>query len=191
MSIDYDELDDSYLIDEKIVSGYFENEESIEPLDSRDCFSNYEIEDHLDVYFRLFGSNDIDIIYLYYLSGKKQHEIKELLNKTQPAISYDVSRIKLQIDFVTHVVEKMDDFIIFIVDEENGLNIKERELLLIFFYSTSIVKTAKILGQNQITCRTRIRKAIEKLNKLGHKDMYNFFCYILDNLNKIKNVPIK
>lgn len=172
--------------EEKVVHGFFQNEELIQEGYSRQDYSNLQIQDHLDLYFRLFGKSDLDIIYLYFLSNKKQHEIKSILDKTQPAVSYDVNRIKNQMQFVIKMIQKQDDFVLFIINENNGLTLKERELLLVFFYSTSLVKTSKILGQNQITCRTRIRKAIEKLKEIGETDMYLFFCYILENLNVIK-----
>lgn len=187
-------MNDEFYIDREeqhIVNGFLENEADIETGYSYDSYDNCQIEDHLNVYFRLFSKSDLDIIYLYYLSNKKQHEIKDMLEKTQPAISYDVTRIKQQIEFVVRIVAKIDDFVMFIVDEKNGLTLKERELLLVFFYSTSIVKTSIILKQNQITCRTRIRKAIQRLKQLGYTEMFDFFCYILDNLNKIKKAPIR
>lgn len=171
---------------QKVVSGYLQQQMQIQQGFSRQNYYNYEIQDHLDVYFRLFGKNDLDIIYLYFLSNKKQNDITEILQKTQPAISYDVTRIKQQIQFVIRIVQKQDQFIIFITDEQLKLNLSERQLLLVFFYSTSIVKTSKILNQNQITCRTRIRKAIQKLSYYGYNQMYEFFCYVLQNLNKIK-----
>ena len=183
-SYEAEEIDE--LFREGVVHGYLENEDEFEEGYSRDNYSNYEIGNHLDIYFRFFGLKDMDIIYLYFLSGKKQHELMEILQKTQPAISYDVNRIREQIEYVMTIVNKLDDFILFIVDEENKLTIAERELLLVFFYSTSIVKTSKILNQHHITCRTRINNAIEKINTMGNAEMYNFFKYILVNLNSIK-----
>lgn len=171
---------------EKIVNGYLQEQIQIQQGYSRQDYYNYQIQDHLDVYFRLFGKNDLDIIYLYFLSNKKQNDIVQILQKTQPAISYDVSRIKQQLQFVIRIVQKQDEFIMFITDEQLKLTLSQRQLLLVFFYSTSIVKTSKILKQNQITCRTRIRKAIQKLSFYEYNDMYEFFCYVLQNLNKIK-----
>ena len=110
----------------------------------------------------------------------------KILDKTQPAISYDVTRIKRQIEYVMRVVEFVDDFIVFIVDENVKLNTHERELLTVFFYSTSIIKTSKILNQNHITCRTHINNTINKLKELGYMEQYEFFAYLLENLNKVK-----
>ena len=186
-------LQEYYLQSEdcRIVHGYLANQIQIQQGNTRQDYSNLQIEDHLDVYFRMFSKYDLDIIYLYFLTQKRQGQIKQIFNKTQPAISYDVNRICYQVDFVIRMVQKQDEFILFITDEQNGLKLMQRQLLLVFFYSTSIAKTAQILGHNQITCRTRIRKVIKKLNQLGYIQLYKFFEYILNNLNKVKKTPMK
>lgn len=170
----------------KIVHGFLENESEWEYQSDRSSFSNYELCEHLDSHFRLFGKKDMDIILLYFLSKKRQDELMQILEKTQPAISYDVSRIRKQIEYVMRVVEFIDEFIVFIVDENIELNTHEKELLTVFFYSTSIIKTSKILNQNHITCRTHINNTINKLKDLGYIEQYEFFSYMLNNLNKIK-----
>lgn len=185
---DYEEIEEfSDIPSGKIVHGFLENEEEWDTgYGDRSAYSNYELCEHLDMHFRFFGKKDMDIIYLYFLSKKRQDEIMLLLEKTQPAISYDVTRIKKQIEFVMKIVSFIDDFILFIVDEKTKLTVHEKELLLVFFYSTSIIKTSKILNQNHITCRTHINNTVDKLKELGYIEQYDFFSYILNNLNKIK-----
>lgn len=169
-----------------IVNGFYVDEEPVEIGYDRSYYDNHEIEDHLDIYFRLFGLKDMDIIYLYFLSNKRQHDIKDIVCKTQPAVSYDVNRIRDQMDFVVKVITFMDDFIGFIIDPDNGLELSDRELLLVFFYSTSIVKTSQILGFGQISCRVKILRAIERVKELGYDDIYDILTYIANNLNRIK-----
>jgi len=173
-------------LDASIVAGYYEEEEEIEEYSDRACYDNHEIDDHLDIYFRLFGLKDMDMIYLYFLSEKRQQDIKNITQKTQPAVSYDVSRIKKQMDFVINIISSFDEFIAFIIRPDNGLKKIERELLLVFFYSTSIVKTSKILGFGQISCRVKILRAIKRVKELGHERMYELLDYIAKNLNQIK-----
>lgn len=188
MDYDNDIYEDEfeYIPKEKVVNGFLENEIEIEYQTDTTAYSNYELCEHLDSHFRFFGGKDMDIILLYFLSHKRQDEIMKILDKTQPAISYDVTRIKRQIEYVMRVVEFVDDFIAFIVDENVKLNTHERELLTVFFYSTSIIKTSKILNQNHITCRTHINNTINKLKELGYMEQYEFFAYLLENLNKVK-----
>lgn len=170
----------------KVVNGFIENEYEPEQGCDRADFTNYEVSEHLDCYFRFFGAKDMDIIYLYFLSKKRQDELMDILDKTQPAISYDVTRIKNQMDFVTRLIAFLDEFIMFVVDEKTNLTTHEREVLTAFMFSTSIVKTAKILGLNHITCRTHLLNTIDKLNYNGYKREYEFFNYIYNNLNRVK-----
>jgi len=168
-----------------IVSGFLEDEVEIDELCDSDSFSNYEICEHLESYFHFFGNKDMDIIFLCFLSKKKQNDVVQILEKTQPAISYDVTRIKQQMDFVIKVVSFADDFILFISDE-NGLTLDEKEELTVFFFSTSFVKTARVLNKNSITCRLHIINTVNKLKNLGYIEQYDFFTFILNNLNKVK-----
>ena len=185
-AFDESELDGEYHPDERYVAGYSVNEMEIEEKVNRDSYTNWEVNEYLGNYFRFFGQKDMDIIYLYFLSGKKQEDMVRILGKSQPAISYDVTRIKEQIDFVIKLMSSIDDFIMFIVDDDNKLNTYDREMLTLFFYSTSIVKTSRLMGINNITCRSHLNTVVNRLLSNGHVDMYNLFKYIMSNLNNIK-----
>ena len=185
-AFDESELDGEYHPDERYVAGYSANEMEIAEKVNRDSYTNWEVNEYLGNYFRFFGQKDMDIIYLYFLSGKKQEDMVKILGKSQPAISYDVTRIKEQIDFVIRLVSSIDDFIMFIVDDDNKLNTYDREMLTLFFYSTSIVKTSRLMGINNITCRSHLNTVVNRLLTNGHVDMYNLFRYIMSNLNNIK-----
>ena len=71
-------------------------------------------------------------------------------------------------------------------DDDNRLNTYDREMLTLFFYSTSIVKTSRLMGINNITCRSHLNTVVNRLLSNGHVDMYNLFRYIMSNLNNIK-----
>ncbi len=185
-TFDESELDGDYHPEEHYVAGYSVNETEIAEKASRDSYTNWEVNEYLGNYFRFFGQKDMDIIYLYFLSGKKQEDLVKILGKSQPAISYDVTRIKEQIDFVIKLVSSIDDFIMFIVDDDNKLNTYDREMLTLFFYSTSIVKTSRLMGINNITCRSHLNTVVNRLLANGYVDMYNLFKYIMSNLNNIK-----
>lgn len=172
--------------DAPIVCGFYVDEPQLEVINDRIHYDNHEIDDHLDIYFHFFGMNDMDIVYLFFLSEKRQHDIKEIMGKTQPAISYDVTRIKKQLDFVINIIAYVDDFIAFIIDEKNGLTLFERELLLVFFFCTSIVKTSVVMGFGQISCRIKILRAIDRVKELGYDYIYEILRYVAENLNNIK-----
>lgn len=181
----YNIQQDDYM-ETKCVNGFLENEIQIQQGNDRQCYTNSEINECLSNYFRFFGNKDMDLIYLYFLSNKKQEQIMKILNKSQPAVSYDVTRIKKQLNFIVQFVSCIDDFILFITDPENKMKTFDKEMLTIFLYSTSIIKTSKLLGINNITCRSHLNTIIKKLLVNGHKDIYNLFKYVLSNLNNIK-----
>lgn len=183
---DEEEYGENYRPPERYVAGYSVNEVEVSELNCRDDYTNWEVNEYLGNYFRFFGSKDMDIIYLYFLSGKKQEDLMRILGKSQPAVSYDVTRIKEQLDFVIKIVSSIDDFIMFIVDEGNGLNVYDREMLTLFFYTTSIVKTSRLMKINNITCRSHLNTVVNRLLATGHVEMYNLFKYIMSNLNNIK-----
>lgn len=173
-------------IKEKCVTGIFENEIELQQSYDRENYSNWQINEYLDSYFRFFGKKDMDIIYLYFISRKKQEQIVQILEKTQPAVSYNVTKIKEQINFVTKLMLSLDDFIMFIVDPDNKMKTYDKQMLVLFFYTTSISKTACLLGINNITCRSHLYTIVNRLLSQGYNDMYNIFKYILQNLNNIK-----
>ena len=123
---------------------------------------------------------------MYFIANKRQNDLSVLLNKTQPAISYDVNRLKKQIEFVMYVVSIFDYVVDFLKDEKNGLTTYEVDLLLAFFFSTSFIKTSRIMGAQQVTIRCQVNKTIDKLKSLGHEEIYQIFNKINNNLNKVK-----
>ncbi|MBR4316790.1 MAG: hypothetical protein IKP65_07520 [Alphaproteobacteria bacterium] len=110
----------------------------------------------------------------------------QILNKSQPAVSYDVTRIKKQLNFIIKFISCIDDFIVFITDPENKMKTFDKEMLTIFLYSTSIIKTSRLLGINNITCRSHLNTIVKKLLSTGDENIYNLFKYVLSNLNNIK-----
>lgn len=170
----------------KYVAGYLENEIQIITANDRDSYTNWEVNEYLDSYFRFFGQKDMDTVYLYFISKKKQEEIMTILGKSQPAVSYDVSKIREQIDFIVKIISSVDDFIMFITDPENKMKTSDKEMLTLFFYTTSIAKTARLMGINNISCRSHLNTIVNKLLSRGYNDMYNLFKYIMNNLNYVK-----
>ena len=149
-------------------------------------YTNFEIQDHLDDYFRFFGSADMDIIYMYFISNKKQNELSNFFNKTQPAISYDVTRLKKQVEFVMYIVSVFDCVVDFLSRKDTGLSTYEIDLLTIFFFTTSFIKTSKVINSQQVTVRCQINRTIEKIKENGYPEIYKIFQKINCNLNKVK-----
>jgi len=145
-----------------------------------------EIANHLDEIFRFLGKEDSDIVYLFFLSKKRQVDICRLMNKTQPAISYDIKRVKKHIDFVFYLVSVIDEYMEFLEKNEHGLKEEQINILTLLFFSTSFTKTSEILNCHQITCRNRFNKTIEELREKNFENIVQIFEVILNNLNMIK-----
>lgn len=178
--------DEEFYPKQKYVAGYLENQIELQQGCDRQDYTNWQVNQYLDAYFRFFGKKDMDIVYLYFISRKKQEQIMQILGKTQPAVSYDVTKIKEQINFVIKLIASLDDFIMFIVDPDNKMKTMDKQMLVLFFYTTSIAKTARLMGINNITCRSHLYTIVNRLLSQGHIDMYNLFKYIMGNLNSVK-----
>lgn len=152
--------------------------------DVKGCFDLTEQSNHISDFLRFINYVDCDIVYFSFLSGKKQCDIGKILGKTQPAISYDINRIKKQIDFVYFFYSTVDEFVAFL-QSDNGLTAEECDLLLVLFYCSSIAKTSKVIGYHQITCRNRLAKIFSILRK-DHPNIHSMIKYSLAKFNKIK-----
>ena len=146
-----------------------------------------EAKNHLGDVFRFLGNEDSDIVYLSFLLKKRQNDVCRILGKTQPAISYDLGRIKKQIDFVVYLLSVVDEFVYFIENEEHELTVEQVNILVLIFFSTSFSKTAKILGYHQITCRNKFSKVMIVLEEKGYTEIKEIFTFIMKNLNRVKN----
>ena len=95
-----------------------------------------EAKNHLGDVFRFFGNEDSDIACLSLLLEKKQNDVCRILEKTQPAISYDLGRIKKQKDFVLYLLSVVDDFLYFIEKGEHGLTTAQVDILVLMFFGS-------------------------------------------------------
>lgn len=150
-----------------------------------------EAVDHLSDVFRFLGNEDSDIVYLYFLSRKRQVDICRLMKRTQPAISYDIKRVKRHVDFVMYLLSVIDEFTEFLEKESDNFKKEQINILVLLFFSTSFTKTSVILNCHQITCRNRFDKTLEEVKEKGYDNIANIFETILDNLNMVKKTVYK
>ncbi len=183
---DYGEEEDFSFLGRNDIVGFYQNEEHSEVGFSTDSWSIDEIEICLKDYFRFFSKEEKDFIYLNFLLGKSQVELAEFFGKTQPALCNDSNRIKREIKIAKKLKNLSQKVLDFLLQEKTGLNHFTRDILLVFFYSMSVTKVAKIMGLNSMLCRARIKSAVKSLKELGYDEIYDYFQYILENLNKIK-----
>lgn len=147
-------------------------------------YSTVELCDHLDVFLNFFGKEDRDIVYMFFVLKKKQNDIADILNKTQPQISYDTNRIKNQVDYVVFLISVVDRFLMYI-EESNELNEEDRNILLTMFFSSSYTQSSKILDINKITLRNKFLKILDRI-KNEDEEIWKILDRVSKNLNKIK-----
>lgn len=185
---DYSDDDERYVhsLCSKTVAGYYKDEEELDFGYSLSGWEIDDIEETLKDYLKFFSKEERDFIYLNIILGKSQVELAEFFGKTQPALCNDSNRIKKEIKIIMNLKDQSQKVLQFLIKDGTGLNYFTREILLVFYNSMSVTKTARIMGLNSMLCRARIEEAIEKLKELGWDEIYSYFQYILENLNKIK-----
>ena len=179
----YVDIDLNRISDDMIV-------ETDDFVDVTEFFSLEEQRDAIKDILRFLNYKDKDIIYLSFLSKKRQVDIAEILLRTQPAVCYNIKRIKMQIEFVHFFLSKIDYLLSFLKDPNNGLTAHECDILLVLFYCSSVTKASSVIGFHQITCRNRLTKIFNKLEK-SHPEIIDLFDFIMLKFNKIKRVSFK
>lgn len=186
---EYDNDDDNYiksLFENNNIVGFYKDEEHPDQGYSTYGYEPDEIEEYLRDYLKFYSKEEKDFILLNFVMGKSQVELMEIFRKTQPALCNDSNRIKKEIKVIMNIKDFSEEILKFLLSNDNNLNYFSRDILTVFFYSMSATKTSKILGINPMLCRARIEKSIEELKNTGNIKIYNYFQYILENLNKIK-----
>lgn len=174
------------LFKDYIEAGYYVAEPIVEAIPDASDYAKEEIAEMLEPYFRFFSKEDLDLIYLNFMGKKTQVDLRVFFDKSQPAICTNAYRIRETAEVVARLGGALDEFCEFLADPDLRLDYRDRNILTVFFYSTSITKTAQLLGITPMLCRARVEKAVERLKGLGHDSIYSYFQYILENLNKVK-----
>ena len=149
------------------------------------CYSQFEIANHLETIMHFLGSKDRDIVYMFFVLKKRQNDIAEILKKTQAAVSYDTNRIKEQIEFIIYLVSVVDEFLMFLEDNRGKFSSEDCDILTLMFFTSSYTQSAKILNVNKISLRNKFFKILERLD-LKYEKMHEVFLAVSKNLNKIK-----
>jgi len=142
----------------------------------------------LDHILRFLNSKDRDILYLIFVSRKKQNNVQYILNRSQPSLCYDVRRIKKRLEFIYYLHSVFDIFIDFVEERSSLYDPIFIEILVLMFYTSSFTLTAKILRMSQLHVRYRFDKAMNQMEELGHWDIFEIFYAIRSNLNIIRRV---
>jgi len=138
--------------------------------------------------FSFLNEKDRDILYLIFVSGKKQQDVQRILSRSQPSLCYDIKRIRKRLRFIFYLHSVFDIFLQFIVQYEEYFTPHELEVLTLMFYTSSFTMTASILDITQVKVRYSFDKCLRKMEEFEMWEVYEMFVVIRSNLNLIKRV---
>lgn len=149
------------------------------------CIPKEQLSEYKNI-FKYLNDKDLDIIYLIFVSKKKQSEVQYLLNRTQPSLSYDIRRIKDRLQYICYMNRKTDEFVYFLRKNGEKYTSEEIDILVSMFFTTSLTHASNILNCRQSKVRYLFERIIKKLKSNKDWEMYEIFYYIKNNLNIIK-----
>lgn len=137
--------------------------------------------------FSFLNPKDRDILYLIFLSKKKQKEVQEIMQRGQPSLCYDIKQIRRRLKCISYLHSVFDPFINFVTeDSQKYFSEQERAIITLMFYSTSYIISAEMLKISQVKISTVFDKCIAKMKKEKLWEMYEICYLIRDNLNIVK-----
>ena len=141
------------------------------------------------------NAKDRDILYLVFVSGKKQKDVQSVLGRSQPSLCYDIKRIRKRLKFVFYLNSVFDIFIDFIASDPPGFEVFEMEVLTLMFYTSSFTMVAQLLSGptpkeeiTQVKVRYAFDKCLRKLEEAELWEVYELFMVVRDNLNLVRRV---
>jgi len=151
--------------------------------------------------FAFLNDKDLDILYLIFVSQKKQKDVQRILNRTQPSLAYDIKRIRRRLRFITYLHSVFDIFLDFMRRERDAENFTSEELgiLTLMFYTSSFTLTARVLNTSQVRVRHSYTKCLRRMEQMasevtskkeirGWWAVYEIFQIIRSNLNIVRRV---
>ena len=149
--------------------------------------------DHVHLYWQLFkflNGKDRDVLYLFFIAGKKQKDVMAILNRSQPGLCYDIRVIRRRLKFIFYMNCIYDIYADFLDSEQrnNVFEENEIEVLTAMFHTTSYTLASKITGKSQMTVRSLFSRCLLKMRKNKLWEIYEIFSAIRENLNVLKRV---
>jgi DNA-directed RNA polymerase specialized sigma subunit len=138
--------------------------------------------------FDFLNDKDRDILYLIFVSRKKQKDVQRILNRSQPSLCYDIQRIRRRLKFIFYLNSVLDIYLNFVSTQQEQFTLEELDILTMMFYSSSFTMTANMLGISQVKVRYTFNKCLKRMEVLGLWEEYEIFVIIRDNLNIIRRV---
>lgn len=140
------------------------------------------------------NAKDRDILYLVFVSGKKQKDVQEILGRSQPSLCYDIKRIRKRLKFIFYLNSVFDIFMEFVADPPDGFEPFEVEVLLLMFYTSSFTMTSDVLSDvcgekvSQVKVRYSFDRCLRRMEEQELWEMYEVFMVVRSNLNLVRRV---
>lgn len=136
------------------------------------------------------NDKDVDILYLIFVSRKRQLDVTEILRRTQSSLAYDIKRIRRRLRFIHYLQKVFDIFLDFVRRERQGdcFTSEELGILTLMFYTSSFTLTARVLRTSPVRVRHSYTKCIRRMQERAMWDAYEIFTVIRENLNIVKRV---
>jgi len=137
--------------------------------------------------FSFLNPKDRDILYLIFLSQKKQTEVQDIMGRGQSSLCYDIKQIRRRLKCISYLHSVFDIFVEFTEKRARGLFTPQQiGVLTVLFFSTSYIITAETLGMSQVRVSANFEKCMDILKEKKIWEIYEIFYTIKDNLNVIK-----
>lgn len=134
------------------------------------------------------NDKDRDILFLIFVSRKKQKDVQKILGRSQPSLCYDIKRIRKRLKFISYLYSVFDLFLNFIRENKANFDSKEIAILTLMFYTSSFTMTSKIMHISQVKVRYIYNKCLLRMEEMGLWESYEIFVVIRSNLNIIKRM---
>ena len=154
--------------------------------------------------FDFLNDKDKDILYLIFISRKRQMDVKAILGRTQSSLAYDIKRIRGRLQFIHYLNKVFDIFIDFVCREQGGENFTsdDMQVLILMFYTSSFTLTAQIIGTSQVRVRHSFTKSLRRMHELAEEcdrnedregtsmwfSFYEIFNIIRSRLNIVRRI---
>lgn len=159
--------------------------------------TNYQVLPQLSAeHLRLFkpilaflNTKDRDILYLIFVSGKKQNDVKRILGRSQSSLCYDIKKIRQRLKFIFYIQSMFDVFLEFLNSPQAAtFTSEELEVMTLMFYTSSFTVAANVMGLSQVRVRYIFNRCVLKLKGLQSWPMYEILSVIVLNLNIIRRL---
>ena len=144
--------------------------------------------------FGFLNEKDRDILYLIFVSRKKQKDVQRILGRSQPSLCYDIKRIRLRLRFIFYLHSVFDIFVNFIQEYRQYFVPEEIEILTLMFYTSSFTMTSEMMGISQVRARYAFNKCLRRMEAMGLDgddaiwEVYEIFIQIRANLNAVRRL---